>query len=308
MLGIKNTEWNERDALEFSIDQKLSTGIFYDQLDTSNTSTLYDEYCGTSESPIHKSRPLRNTCATILEYLETKYSPSEHTHDAYDVCKLLNYWVFNRLSEICVTNDTPTPKDAFKTLEEKWKKFINDNESKLNIKECKPDPNLFNYDDWKQRKELYDYYVDISPISMYLRNYTQDCDQYYKYIKYKKKIYDNFAKLCLNPKDSKCPSIFNNCQKHNPKDILPTLPCYSNRLEEEKATQDQASRAPAPLHTLANGGIPDSTASIGTKASNAFLGVVATSMTSGALYKVKKNFISTYKICNLINNLYISYL
>ncbi|CAG9480085.1 unnamed protein product [Plasmodium vivax] len=290
MSSIIEREWDENDVRNFSIAQGLYTGKFYEELEESTTLDRYNNYCGLPETPVHGRREVRNICATILNYLETTYSASNHTDDAYDVCKLLNYWVFSRLSEIYVSGDTSTAKDAFNTLERIWNRFIQDKKHELHIKICQPD-RVFIYDDWKQRKELYDYYVDIDPIFKIAKFIPKDCDQYYKYVKYKKKIYDQYDEYCKKHIYLKCPFFFEKCKNYNPQDILLELPCYSEMVKKELA-QQQASQAQlanllpeAPPLPLSNPEIPDPNTSTGTKAGNAFLGVVVTSMTSGALYK-----------------------
>ncbi|KMZ76949.1 hypothetical protein PVIIG_05902 [Plasmodium vivax India VII] len=131
--------------------------------------------------------------------------------DAYDVCKLLNYWVFSRLSEIYVSDNTSTAKDAFDTLDRIWNQFIKEKGRELDIKKCRPDRVLFSYNDWKKRKELYDYYVDIGPIVQFAKSISHDCDQYYKYVKYKKKIYDQYEEYCKQDNYLKCPNFFKDC-------------------------------------------------------------------------------------------------
>ncbi|CAI7719393.1 Plasmodium vivax Vir protein, putative [Plasmodium vivax] len=283
MSSIIEREWDENDA--------LYTGKFYDELERSHTPPQYDIYCGSRDTPVHGKREVRNICATILNYLETTYSASNHTGDAYDVCKLLNYWVFSRLSEIYVSDNTSTAKDAFDTLDRIWNQFIKEKGRELDIKKCRPDRVLFSYNDWKKRKELYDYYVDIGPIVQFAKSISHDCDQYYKYVKYKKKIYDQYEEYCKQDNYLKCPNFFKDCIKYNPKDVLPMFNCYL-QMEQRELSRDKASQAQlantspeAPPLLLSNPEIPDPNTSTGTKAGNAFLGVVVTSMTSGALYK-----------------------
>ncbi|VUZ93662.1 PIR protein [Plasmodium vivax] len=251
--------------------------------------TDYDVYCGTYENPYQHSH-VTYVCSIILNYLKNN-NVSDNNTNQFSICKLLNYWAYSTLNDLFPTEGKSKIDYFYKEIEKIWYKRINDSSSVDYYKKCKPDRVLFDYDDWKLRKELYDYYVDILPISKYLKFYTADCEQYYKYIKYKQKIYDQYEKFCENPDDMKCPNFFNECKKYNPKDILPELTCYSKMIEEEKA-QQQASQAAlasqghkVPSAQLGDAEIPKPNTSIGAQASNVFLGVVVTSMTSGALYK-----------------------
>ncbi|GAB69845.1 hypothetical protein PCYB_005940, partial [Plasmodium cynomolgi strain B] len=88
------------------------------------------------------------------------------------------------------------------------------------------------------------------------------------------------------------------CKEYHPEEILPEFICYQDMLkkENEKAqahAQDQTQAkiqpqkiASSSLLQISFTETPDSITSNGTKAGNAFLGVMITSMTSGALYKV----------------------
>ncbi|KNA00914.1 hypothetical protein PVNG_05344 [Plasmodium vivax North Korean] len=251
--------------------------------------TDYDVYCGTYENPYQHSH-VTYVCSIILNYLKNN-NVSDNNTNQFSICKLLNYWAYSKLNDLFPSKGKSEIDNFYKEIEKIWKERINDRSSADYYGKCKPDILLFDYDDWKLRKELYDYYVDILPISISPESYKQDCEQYYKYIKYKKKIYDQYEIFCKNPLDKNCPSFFEKCKKYNPNDILPMLPCYSEMVAKE-LEQQQASQAARgirgyedPSGQLSNTETTNPSTSIGANAGNVFLGVVVTSMTSGALYK-----------------------
>ncbi|CAI7718683.1 PIR protein [Plasmodium vivax] len=289
MTGTTSAEWGEHEADAFSREKQLNSGIFYNILVKVNKLTDYDAYCGTFENPIEHSH-VTYVCSIILNYLKNN-KVSDNNTDQFSVCKLLNYWAYSKLNDLFPSKGKSEIDNFYKEIEKIWKERINDSSSADYYRKCKPDILLFDYDDWKLRKELYDYYVDILPISISPESYKQDCEQYYKYIKYKKKIYDQYEIFCKNPLDKNCPSFFEKCKKYNPNDILPMLPCYSEMVAKE-LEQQQASQAARgirgyedPSGQLSNTETTNPSTSIGANAGNVFLGVVVTSMTSGALYK-----------------------
>ncbi|KMZ87236.1 hypothetical protein PVBG_04021 [Plasmodium vivax Brazil I] len=252
MVGVIKLDLGELERWVFSFEKNLYSGLFYEQLDTYVNPNHYNEYCGTVSNPAYKNRNVRNICAKILNYLKTIYSTSDNTKNEYDVCKLLNYWVFK----------------------------------------CKPDRAVFDYDDWEKRKELYDYFVNIDSIRRIAEVYDLGCDEYYKYVKYKQKLYDYYENFCSIHVYTKCPKFLENSKKYDPKIVLPKFKCYDQMIKsEEKQEQELSASAPPPETSITE--IPDSSTPVATKAGNALLGVVVTSMTSGALYKVRNNFINT---------------
>ncbi|SCA82027.1 VIR protein [Plasmodium vivax] len=285
MSGTGNSDWDELDVLRFSREKELISRKFYDKLENDFKLTDYDEHCGTFDKPVHHKH-VRHVCATVLNYL--KYNnDSDNDKNVYSICKLLNYWAYSKLNDLYGSMNETEIEKAFSALEKIWMNLVHDRSRKEYFNKCKPDIILFSYTDWKQRKELYDYYVDILPISIYPKIYTNDCDEYYKYIKYKKKIYDKYDVFCKDLDDIKCPNFFEKCKNYNPKDILPQFNCYQDmkKKEEELAAVQEVQKGSLEFTPSSGAENSDSSVPIAKKAGNALLGVVVTSMTSGALYK-----------------------
>ncbi|VUZ99811.1 PIR protein [Plasmodium vivax] len=298
MSGVKETGWDESDVQNFLTDMGIGTGIFYDELDTSTSLSGYYEYCSSAKKPLSDNRLVKIVCATVLKYLETKYSKLDHTNDAYDSCKLLNYWAYKRLNIVLHSNDSNYINRAHGDILLKWNDF---NEHKLNNpdkKTCKPMGNIVAYNDFEKRKELYDYYVDYSTIIQYLKYYPQLCNNFYKYVKSKKPLYTYFKERCTRKDINMCPEFFDQYEKYDPDKVLPHSDCKGVIMQE---TATAASRLPQ----LRNGPLGSETESEETNGpmrtfdapkfngksqtvenvGNILLGVVATTMTSGALYR-----------------------
>ncbi|CAI7717569.1 VIR protein [Plasmodium vivax] len=289
MPGTINEDSGELQLLAFSREKGLTSRKFYDELEQNFKFTDYDVYCGTAIHPKH-SIPLRHVCATILNYL--KYNGvSDNDNDEFSICKLLNYWAYNKLNDLYHSKKKSEIDNAYKVLENIWKERVFDSTNADYYKKCKPDIVLFDHDDWKQRKELYEYYIDSGPIIQTAERYEQDCDNYYNYVKNKERLYKYFEKHCPTDDAINCPSFYNKCKMYNPKDVLPRFICF-DQMKKKELTQQPASQAhrahpgsgvfSPPLSNTEN---PNPSTSTGAKAGNVFLGVVVTSMASGALYK-----------------------
>ncbi|SCA59714.1 Plasmodium vivax Vir protein, putative [Plasmodium vivax] len=301
MSGIQNTEWNENDVLDFLIDNGIGRGIFYDMLETSDTSKSYDEYCGTAQEPLQNNRLVRNICATILNYLETIYSKSEHQNDAYDTCKLLNYWVYNRLNIVLhsyISNNPNYVNLAHAAIVGKWNDFNDLKLQKPKNKTCEPIGNIVAYRDWEKRKELYEYYVDYSTIKPNLNFYPQICNKFYKYVESKKPLYKHFKERCTIRDTNRCPDFYDQCKQYDPEKVLRDLHCNDGiRQESDTASfrvprirsgdsvnepdSEEGNVGMMPVGPSNLNGNPKTVENVG----NILLGVVATTMTSGALYR-----------------------
>ncbi|KNA01701.1 hypothetical protein PVNG_04727 [Plasmodium vivax North Korean] len=305
MWGTQIRQWDDIDVRDFSVDQGLYTAILYEQLENSLTSTSYDNYCGTSDTPLHGDRNIRNICATILNYLETTYSKSDHTYDPYDVCKLLNYWVYNSLNNVLHFSNSNNFNKISKVHGDiviRWNNFNEDKLKETENKTCKPIINIAAYNDWEKRKELYEYYVDYSPIKTFLDFYPQGCRKFYHYVESKKKLYEHFKKHCTSDKKKGCPDFYEQCEKYDPDIILPTLKCRQEIINERKEAEHSALQR-AKAHSVDDPNAQDESDDIKSFGAsklnknsnnirmygNVLLGVVATSMTSGALYRVNIN-------------------
>ncbi|KMZ76901.1 hypothetical protein PVIIG_06239 [Plasmodium vivax India VII] len=241
MMSIKEKEWNELDVRNFLIAHGLYTGNFYEDLETSSTSSRYDIYCGSPEKPMRDSRDVRNICATILNYLEFTYSASDHTTDAYDVCKLLNYWVYKRLNVVLHSKKSKYINQTHGDIVRKWNTFNDYVLKNPKNKTCKPIGNIVVYNDWEKRKELYEYYVDYNQIKQYLQIYPKKCKEFYKYIESKKKLYEHFKKDCPSDDINRCPEFYEQCKQYDPEEVLPHIHCYDVEMQE---TATAASRLP----------------------------------------------------------------
>ncbi|SBS89903.1 PIR Superfamily Protein [Plasmodium ovale curtisi] len=96
-------------------------------------------------------------------------------NSGYDVSLLLNYRLYNELSSIYGTNNISDISRAFGGHQLIW--AYHDYYKKRNSyhNKCKPDLSIVNHPHWKQRKELYDYYVDYDILSTTAKMFDDKC-------------------------------------------------------------------------------------------------------------------------------------
>ncbi|EDL42719.1 variable surface protein Vir4, putative [Plasmodium vivax] len=270
MLGGSEKNWKEFEILTKSFSDDLISEIIYKQLDNLSGFNEYLNQCN-SLPQLRMRQSLRITCARLLKYLKTyKFSKEDNE---YDICILLNYWVYNRLNVILQSYNYSKIYQAFGEIGNIWSSFIEDNLKEVEKDTCKRMHNIVNHDDWRERKKLYDYYVNYSTIEKTIPNFTQKCPEYWTYVDSHTSLYEYFEKHCKNPK-----------MKQKKAD---TLAKARQELQEGRsANQEQISGIPGSSEVSAGGSLMtrDGTHPV-TQTGNILLGVVATSLTSGALYR-----------------------
>ncbi|KMZ86082.1 hypothetical protein PVBG_05481 [Plasmodium vivax Brazil I] len=237
---------------------------------------------------------IKGICAQVLKYLETSAKKSDKENFDYDDCLLLNYWVYGRIYE--KHGDKPESAQAFGKLQLLWNSLISNPLKKSYNDKCEPDFLMVMQPDWRKRKELYDYFVNYNMLQSMRHYFSTRCNKIYTYLKEKDKLYKEYKEYCSTPKHKYCPDFFTKFEDKDPNTLLNQLPCYGVMQSQEALTLKQDERPT----TADKEGLPlnsqkarDGTNPV-TNSGNVLLGVVLTSMTSGALYKVKTDFIITY--------------
>ncbi|SCA60716.1 Plasmodium vivax Vir protein, putative [Plasmodium vivax] len=160
---------------------------------------------------------------------------------------------------------------------------------------CEPDNLIATQDDWWKRKELYGYCVDYDTISGMNAYFHTYCKEFYMYLKEKDVLYKEYNEYCSKEDQNKCPHFFSKCANKDPTILLNKLSCYAEmqrsealdlNREERPATAeiDPDLNADKADHPIGSQKSRDGTNPV-TNSGNVLLGVVITSMTSGALYK-----------------------
>ncbi|KNA00995.1 hypothetical protein PVNG_03102 [Plasmodium vivax North Korean] len=124
------------------------------------------------------------------------------------------------------------------------------------------------------------------------------CKDFYKYVQSKIKLYEHFKEPCLKEDTKKCPEFYAQCVQYHPEKVLPHHDCYNEIMQDSTIA---VSRVPQIInrHTVDepeseeenDGRMPVGSPKLNENThnirmyGNVLLGVVATTMTSGALYR-----------------------
>ncbi|GAB69851.1 CYIR protein [Plasmodium cynomolgi strain B] len=298
MSDERHNIFKETYSTALSFSGELNSQRFYNKLDGLITFSEYAEKCKPTNVSNWRNG-VKDTCAKLLYYLKTNeilYIPDAE----YDMCPLLNYWVYSQLNKI-YSDDSKYIILTYSDIVLIWNSFIQDDLKHLENKICKPISNIGIYD-WEKRKELYEYYVDYYPIEQSLERHPQRHNEFCQYVESKKVLYEHFKQPCASKNESRCPQFYAECKKYDPDEVLPTLKCKQYKINEGDVA---APTVPQRENTLPNGetesremsagiglaGIPNLSGKSHTitKVGDILLGVVATSMASGVLYKVNIN-------------------
>ncbi|KMZ82959.1 hypothetical protein PVIIG_05254 [Plasmodium vivax India VII] len=218
---------------DLSFKEELYSEIFNESLYKLTDLSDNIEYCRSLDE-LQLGKSIKIICPRLLKYLENK-SFSRNNDNEYIYCLLLNYWVYNRLNIILQSNHPSIIYRAFGRIEYIWNNFIED---KLNNRKnitCKPIHSITTYDDWRYRKELYEYYLDYYPASLTVKNYPVRCDEFYKYVESKKTLYEHFKKRCPPNDTKRCPEFYAQCKQYDPDEVLSTLSCHEKMKQERTA-------------------------------------------------------------------------
>ncbi|GAB69742.1 hypothetical protein PCYB_004910, partial [Plasmodium cynomolgi strain B] len=212
---------------KFSIDELLHTGKFYKNLETLSTSADYHKLCGSRDEPVFESMHFKKICVAILNYLKNNYSASNHTSNGYDDCKLLSYGAYSRIFDIL--REKRYTIIPYAQLQRIWNGFI---ERLPENQRCKPIHEMLSYTDWRERKELYEYYVNYSLIVDLANSYNERCNEFYEYVKKKAHLYEYFEEKCRYKSTIICPEFCEDSKKYNPKNVLSNFSCHHEKIDE----------------------------------------------------------------------------
>ncbi|SBT02063.1 PIR Superfamily Protein [Plasmodium ovale curtisi] len=271
---------------------KFYHGVKKDNNDLSNYSQQCEKIYVTKNND-----EVRTICEKFIRHLE-KSTVWDFPNPGYDVCLLLNYWVYDKLNH--VFNDKGPSDIAFGNFQYIWNypsEYL-----KRNIsfdKKCKYKIDVHKHEDWNKRKQFYDYCVDYDTLKGLIITYPEKCNDFYEYIEKKEELYKYIQNICsTEPKE--CPIFFQECREYDPNLLLSKLPCREEMVQKKAAAQTpvlqlDSKQEPgfgAGTNEPDVSGLPSSvTAStqensdIGTKFGHSFLGVAPVLLTATALYR-----------------------
>ncbi|SBT55267.1 PIR Superfamily Protein [Plasmodium ovale wallikeri] len=247
--------------------KELNSEKFYDPLDIESSDlSKYEEICNVM--PVRtENNKVNIICTKYLRYLKNCEALNNGSF-TYDVSTLLNYWLYDKLINIYGNNDELDIRLGFGRFQYVWEyqKFFP--KKKPYYEKCKPDLDMVNHKDWKNRKELYDYCVNYEYMASTCPYFDDACTKHCEYINGKSKLYKHFESVCP-PKGSDSPEFYDKCKKYDPNIVLNALKCHEKLKLKEIMTQ----------------GLRPETTQIGTKVGQSVLGVAPVLLTAAPLYR-----------------------
>ncbi|CAI7724058.1 Plasmodium vivax Vir protein, putative [Plasmodium vivax] len=277
----------------FLLSDELISEKFYKYLNGLPILKEFNEYCAPLLNLGKSGRYVKNICSRMLYYLKTKDSIKDNEKYAYDACTLFNYWIYSSLDMAYRFKKDSKLYIPFTLLQGIWNDFIENKLDETNPNICKPIASIAAQEDWGKRRELLDYCTNVSDLLKITNIYTASCNKYYQHIESKTELYKEYERVCAPDSIYSCPEFFKTCKDYDPVKVLPRLPCHQE-MEKMKAaasvnamTKDREDPASPDSEAVSSDGsqLQRENAHTVTKAGNVLLGVVITSMTSGALYR-----------------------
>ncbi|VUZ99863.1 PIR protein [Plasmodium vivax] len=260
--------------------KELPSEKFYQKLNVFHLKlSQHYKVCESLKDPYKNVPKIKKLCAKLVSYLKNIYAESKEGNFDCIYCKLLSFWVYDQLLDLFPGKDTEA-SIVFANFQVIWNDIIEGRLYKSIKDKCNPYSTIVTDPEWKDRKELYDYCIDCDTIIELSNSDDIVCRKYHKYIKDKKKLYDKFDKLFSEDDKLKCPIFYNKCKGYDLETVLPKLNCHSKILEEEASS---AKKLQSDLLNPTGNSVKTSLPA--TKLGDVLLGVVVTSMASGAIYR-----------------------
>ncbi|SBT83129.1 PIR protein [Plasmodium ovale] len=231
-------------------------------------------------------------CKRVLKYLDQSNEWKENENE-YDECILLNYSLYDKISKY-FSKDEEYIDIAYGTIQGIWNNLVLDSNQRSYYNKCRPLFDMLKYNDWKKRKELYDYYVNYNTAYQIANNYEGRCKEYYAYIEGKAELYKHFGNICISD-STNCPKFYDKCISYNPDLVLRTIKCHNKIVAERAAASEQSPKASdlqqSPVKDLGSRSLSSGSelsqenSDIGKKVGQSVLGVAPVLLTASALYR-----------------------
>ncbi|SCA60432.1 Plasmodium vivax Vir protein, putative [Plasmodium vivax] len=153
-------------------------------------------------------------------------------------CKLLNYWLYDRLKRILPSPNEVNFKAAVLDLHSKWNKFNQTSFEFIPVeKRCKPDSIIPTFQDIEGNKRIHEHCLNYYGISKNSIN-NDECQEYKDYIQSQSLKYEQFESLFPKDKDN-CTTYYKHCKSYDPKNLGTDSNC-PHKIEIAEASGDVA--------------------------------------------------------------------
>ncbi|GAW84187.1 variable surface protein [Plasmodium gonderi] len=182
-----------------------------------------------SLSPI-KNENVKAFCSLLINYLKHNYNLyNEDNYKLYH-CNLLNFWLYEKLDNKFTSLDIHV-NSIYSIFLKILQKVFSVDFLKFPYY-CPFNDNIAKYDDWKEIKELYEYYVDRNHINNFYYNSDDNWDNICAYLKKKLNLYYRYKDSCKSPYKNECKLFHDTFKTHNELLLFNTFDCGQKGSEE----------------------------------------------------------------------------
>ncbi|SCO70963.1 Plasmodium vivax Vir protein, putative [Plasmodium vivax] len=200
---------------------------------------IYEEYsksdgesdnfvkCGELTRKYHQYPDFNKLCRRLIMNIKKLNDKDNNDPSVRDKCKFLPYWMNDRVIKELKIGDDNNYIDITTKLTVAWFEFkqMLDNTRYICEQPSGPPLNL-SVNDFKFRKEMYDYYYNYPKIKDWKFSNKNDCIETCKYLTSIKEIYGTFKSECSDS-NNKCISDFKDFDGYDPIQLINQLGCNS---------------------------------------------------------------------------------
>ncbi|SBS82123.1 PIR Superfamily Protein [Plasmodium ovale curtisi] len=160
-------------------------------------------------------------------------------------CGYLNLWLFDEIRKIINTRDRVIDKgDIISKFKEVWVNINNTSHPKCGFEYYSI---IHSLEEWKELKDLYDYFEHNVAIKSIISEDKPKCQQYIPYVTYINKIYEDYKDKCTIRKNEKCPDFLN--FEESFKKIQPLNELLCKQFQKDRETLEMQNQAGKPEHS-----------------------------------------------------------
>ncbi|SBT58535.1 PIR Superfamily Protein [Plasmodium ovale wallikeri] len=214
----------------------------YKELDNAVDQDSYNSECRTILSSY---RSYSDVCGLCIKFARNFKKLSQilkdETYNNKKRCGYLNLWLFDEIRKTINTRDTVLDKEGIiSKFREVWANINSTARFKCAYEYYS---SIYSLEEWKELKDLYDYFEHNGAIKSIISEDKPKCQQYIPYVTYINRIYEEYKDKCTIQKNEKCPDFLN--FKESFEKIQPLNELLCKQFQKDRETlemQDQAGK------------------------------------------------------------------
>ncbi|KMZ79454.1 hypothetical protein PVIIG_04130 [Plasmodium vivax India VII] len=150
----------------------------------------------------HDYKNIMNVCYKVVNFLMNN-PQKKNKKISCTRCMLLNYWVYEQIKSIYDAVENPDTNVVYGYIKSIMSGIIKD-EYHSNDDLCHLDLNVLYDENWKAKKEFYEYCYDSNVVKLSNIFNGSTCTKYQNYLKKKTELYNNVDKILSDKNLNKC--------------------------------------------------------------------------------------------------------